>query len=151
LTESAEANLGTSPGPQCASLGGLPQPRTISDLTYSPASGQVTARAPKAQLVGYAVVPASLESPYSTEAQSTTGPDFPAALPASAIAGDITGSSGQVVLGSAVCLAVDMPVADSLKTDVLTIRRSKIVSVKPDAHVDPRLRARLANFACDGS
>lgn len=156
LTESAESALGTAPAPECASLGGLPQPHEISSYSYNARTGSISAQASNAQIVGYAAAPPNLAAPLSSEAMSMRDAKSPTSLPASdlpaaQIASDVPTGNGQVVLGAVICLAVGMPVVSSLQAKVVAVRHSKVVSVSPYPHVSSALRARLSEFACNGN
>jgi hypothetical protein len=150
LSESAESDLGTTPGPECGSLGGLPQPNKVARLTYNTSSGELSASAPGAVLVGYAAVSLSAGSPDYTSATGTNASsDFPAQLTPSDLVGDVQGGTGQVLVGAAVCLAINVPVTSSLSALTVTIRNSRITQTTPDAHLTPNVATRLAEFACN--
>ncbi len=150
LSESAESDLGTTPDPECASMGGLPQPNKISSLTYNTSSGKLSASAPGAVLVGYAAVSPSPGSPDYTSATGTNASsDFSAQLPPSDLVSNVQGAAGQVLLGAAVCLAINVPVTSSLSVLTITIRNSRVIHAAPDTHVTPGVATRLAEFACN--
>lgn len=151
LSESAESDLGAIPSPQCARLGGLPQPNMITQFTYNTGSGELRAAAPGAVLVGYSAVTLGAGSPaYHTGALGTDASSgFPAQLPPAQLAGYVQAATGQVLLGAAICLAVGVPVTSSLRAELLTVRTSRIVRGAPDAHVPPDIAARLAVIACN--
>lgn len=149
LTESAESELGQTPSPGCASLGGYPQPDTIAHFTYDPASGQLNAQAPSAVTVGYGAITYNTRSPHWQGAMSTTAPNFGVSLPSSDVTDLVTGANGQVILAAAVCLAIDAPVVQSLRAEQIIIRHSQLVSIKPYTRIDHRYASKLAQFACD--
>ena len=63
VSESPESDLSESTDPRCASLGGSPQPNTITRFRYNTSSGQLSASAPGAVLVAYSAVTLSMSSP----------------------------------------------------------------------------------------
>lgn len=153
LSESAESNLGTAPSPRCAALGGLPQPRAISQFAYNTGSGELNASAPGAVLVGYGIAALNLSNPgyYAGTLGTDTNSSFPAHLAPSALASYAQGASGQVLLGAAICLAVNVPVTGSLRARLLTVRDSRIVRNVSDAHISPGVVSRLAEIACNST
>lgn len=150
VSESAESDLGAAPSAECASLGGLPQPHTISNFTYSVHSGQLSAIAPGAALIGYSAVSVDTSVPGYVGAVGTDATSgFSARLSPSELTGLIHGSSGKLVLGSVVCLAINVPVVNSLRTQIITIQSNRIVRQGPDRHVPLSITTRLAEFACN--
>lgn len=150
ISESAESDLGAAPEAECASLGGLPQPHTIGDFTYNVHSGQLSVTAPGAALIGYSAVSMDTRTPgYAGAIGTDASPGFLARLSSSELTGLVQGSSGKLVLGSVVCLAINVPVVRSLNTQVITIRGNRIVRRQPDRHVPPNVAARLAEFGCN--
>jgi hypothetical protein len=150
VSESAESDLGTTPDSECASLGGSPQPHTITKFTYNTHSGELSALAPGAVLVGYSAVSLKADtSGYAGALGTTASSGFRATLPPSALTNDVQVITGQVLLGAAVCLAINVPVADSLRAQIVTLRNSTIIREEADTHVSPDVAKKLADFACD--
>ncbi len=76
---------------------------------------------------------------------------FPAHLAPSLFEGYAQGTAGQVLLGAAICMAVNVPVLGSLHARLLTIRNSRIISNVPGAHIAPNVMSRLAEIACNST
>jgi hypothetical protein len=150
ISESAESDLGTAPDPRCAALGGSPQPHAISKFSYDANDGDLAATAPGAVIVGYSALSLDASDPgYAGATGTDESPGFSAQLYPSELTGILPGASGQVVLGSVICLAEDVPVADSLRAKVITIKNNKVVKQKTDSHVPSSAASRLAEFACN--
>jgi hypothetical protein len=153
LSESAESDLGSKPSPRCTTFGGLPQPRTITQFTYNTGTGELNVSAPGAVLIGYGIATLNPSSPGYVV--GTLGTDvnsrFPAHLAPSVLEGYAQGATGQVLLGAAICIAVNVPVVGSLRARLLTIRNSRIISNVPDAHIAPNVTSHLAEIACDST
>lgn len=153
LSESAESDLGTAPSPRCATLGGLPQPRVITQFTYSTESGELNASAPGAVLVGYGIATLNPSNPSYNPGTLGTNVNsrFPAHLASSLLEGYAQGPTGQLLLGAAICLAVNVPVIGSLHARLLTVRNSRIIRNVPDADIPPDVISRLAEIACNST
>jgi len=150
LSESAEAALGSKPGPECQKWGGLPQPNEIQNFTYNITTGHINASAPGAVAVGYgmATVPQH-DRAYQVVALATNS-DFAAQLSARTIANELS-ITGGVWLSAAICLADNVPVVASLRVQLLTFDGSHVVTELPDAHVPSSVRMLLAEVACNSS
>jgi hypothetical protein len=72
-----------------------------------------------------------------------------AQLSPSGLAAILPGVNGQVVLGAVVCPAEDVPVADSLRAQIITIKNNQVVEQKTDRQVPSSVASRLAEFACN--
>jgi hypothetical protein len=153
LSQSAESALGSVPDLQCAKLGGLAQPQAITQFTYNPSSGQLTASAPGAVAVGYGLVaPNTGSAGYHVVALGTNANSgFPAKLSVSQVADDAQAGTGKVLLGAAVCLADNVPVTGSLSVRLLTIHNSKIIRDTLDTHIPAGIKAHLAEIACNST
>jgi hypothetical protein len=150
VSESAESDLGTVPAPECPGLGGSPQPHTITKFTYNTHSGKLSASAPGAVLVGYSAVSLDAGSAgYAGALGTLASSGFPAALPPSTLTSDVQVTTGQVFLGAAICLAINVPVADSLRAQIVTLHNSEIIRSVPDTHIPLTIAKKLADFACD--
>jgi hypothetical protein len=150
ISESAESNLGTAPNPRCAALGGSPQPHTISRFSYDAKDGDLAATAPGAVIVGYSALSLDTSDPGYVGATGTyASPSFSAQISPSGLTGLLPGTSGQILLGAVVCLAEDVPVADSLRAQIMTIKNNKVVKQKTDSQVPFSVATRLAEFACN--
>lgn len=150
LSESPESALGSQPSPLCKKLGGLPQPSKIQEFHYNSRTGVATARAPRAVAVGYgmATVPQRNRS-YQVGALATSR-NFRAELSPHSIAGELP-ISGGVWLSAAICLADNVPVATSVRVNLLTFKGSHVVRQRSDVKVPPAARTLLAEVACNSS
>lgn len=153
LSESAESDLGTAPNPRCAALGGLPQPHAITQFTYNTSNGGLNASAPGAALIGYGIATLNSGNPDFNVGTLGTNANshFPAHFAPSLLEGYVQGATGQVLLGAAVCLAVNVPVTGSLRARLLTIRNSRIIHDAQDTHISPNVIRRLAEIACNST
>jgi hypothetical protein len=150
ISESAEANLGTTPDARCAALGGSPQPHVISNFSYNMKNGNLGATAPGAVIVGYSALSLDASDPgYAGATGTYASPGFTAQLSPSELMGILPGVNGQVVLGAVVCLAEDVPVSESLRAQVITVKNNKVVAQKTDRQVPAGVASRLAEFACN--
>jgi hypothetical protein len=150
ISESAESDLGAVPDPQCAALGGSSQPHTITKFSYDANDGNLVAAAPGAVIVGYSAVSLDTgDSGYAGATGTDASPNFSAQLSPLELMGILPGVSGQVVLSSVICLAEDVPVAESLRAQIITIKNNKIVGQKTDTQVPSSMATRLAEFACN--
>ena len=92
VSESAEADLGATPDPRCQSLGGVAQPHVIRDFKYGLTSGDLSASAPGAVIVGYSAVPMSpVSAAYVGVMGTNATSDFSAQLPLSALSAELQG------------------------------------------------------------
>jgi hypothetical protein len=153
LSQSAESALGSVPDPQCSKLGGLAQPQAVTQFTYNPSSGQLTASAPGAVAVGYGLVaPNTGSAGYHVVALGTNANSgFPAKLSVSQVADDTQAGTGKVLLGAAVCLADNVPVTGSLSVRLLTIHNSKIIRDTLDSQIPAGIKTHLAEIACNST
>lgn len=150
LSESPESALGNSPSPKCAKLGGLPQPAKIQQFSYDPATGQLQTSAAGAAAVGYGLATVPAQSRAYQAVALGAGAGFPAKLAPGTIASQVQ-TSGGVWLGAAICLADNVPVVGSLSVTLLTFRGARITGERPNVRVQPAIRARLAEIACNSS
>jgi len=152
VSESAESDLGTAPDPRCAALGGSPQPDKISNFTYNAHSGKLGATAPGAAIVGYSAVSLNESNTEYAGAMSTgAASSFSAQLSPAKLAGIIQQPTGQVVLASVICLAVNVPVIPSLTTQIIDVKNGRITTLKKGDDVRSSVKERLAEFACDAN
>ncbi len=153
LSQSPESDLGTTPSPDCAKLGGLPQPSAISQFSYNAHNGHLSAAAPGAVAVGYGLTTTrTRDRVYHTGALGRNpAAGFPATLPPAGISGAMQITDGDIWLAAAICLADNVPVVASLRVQRLTLRNSQIISEAPDTHLRPATRLHLAEIACNST
>jgi hypothetical protein len=150
ISESAESDLGTAPDPRCPGLGGSPQPDKISNFTYNTHSGELSATAPGAVLVGYSAVSLNeSNSEYAGTISTNSASSFSSQLSPAKLIGIIRQPTGQVVLASVICLAVNVPVTNSLTTQIIAVKNGKIVAQKTSVSIQSGIKERLAEFACN--
>jgi hypothetical protein len=150
ISESAESDLGPVPDRVCSSLGGSPQPHRITSFSYNTRSGELNATAPGAVLVGYSAISLSAANPgYAGIMGTAPSSDFPAMLQPPKLASEVQVTTGQVLVGAAICLAINVPVPDSLRVQLVTLHNTKVTRVAADSHIQPSVALRLEEFACD--
>jgi hypothetical protein len=151
MSQSPESKLGSAPSGRCAGLGGRSQPSTISDFSYDLRSGELSASAKRAVGVGYGLTAVSDIGQVYRAIALGTDTRFSAKLPPAGVAGGLGIRDGRAFVAAAICLGDNVPVVDSLKAELLTLRNSKIVDVQPTATVPASVRPKLAQIACNGS
>jgi len=151
LSQSPERDLGQDPSSQCRHLGGLPLPQTIQDFAYNRRGSTLSASAPGAAAVGYAIAaPASGHPSYVAIGLATGPPTFKMPLTTSSVLSQLAGTStnNSMWVGAAVCLADSVPVVKSLHALRLTLRKGHVIDSTPAAMVPSTVRTRLAQLAC---
>lgn len=151
LDQSPLRNLGQTPSPACKRLGGRPQPHSVQNLAYNTTDSTLSAKAPDAAAVGYAVAaPASGTPSYLPIGLGTSPPTFKVSWNPRSALNQIQGAPGNAVIwvGAAVCLADTVPVTRSFSALRLTIHKGAVTGQTPAADVPPAIQAHLAQLAC---
>jgi hypothetical protein len=154
LDQSPLQNLGQTPAPACKGLGGLPQPGSVQNLAYNKNDATLSARAPGAASVGYAVAaPADATPTYLPVGLSAGLPSFKVSWNLRRALNQIPAGPGNIAIwvGAAVCLADTVPVATSFRAIRLTIRNGVVTGQVPAAGMPPAIQAHLAQLACGAS
>jgi hypothetical protein len=154
LSQSPESALGDAPRPECAGLGGLPQPQVITEFAYNAGNGDLTASAAGAVAVGYgiAIIGTTSRDRYHVGTLGTdAGSGFAGKLSPAQITDDLSTADGQVLLGAAICIADNVPVIGSLRARILTIDNSRIIRDVPTPRVPPAITPLLAEVACNST
>ncbi len=154
LDQSPLRDLGQTPSPACNRLGGLPQPQPVQNLAYNTTDSTLSAKAPGAAAVGYAVAaPASGTPSYLPVGLGTRPPSFKVSWNLRSVLNRIPGAPGNAAIwvGAAVCLADTVPVTKSFRALRLTIHNGAVTGQTPAADVPSAIQAHLAQLACGGS
>jgi hypothetical protein len=146
LAESPESDLGDQPSPQCKKLGGLAQPSIISKFSYNTASGQLSAIAPGAYMVGYGMAEIKPRR-YQTVALSDAS-RFADNLSSATISNEMIGN-GKIWLGAVICLAYNVPVTGSLQVRQLRLSDSRVVGDQVETRIPDTIKSLLAGVACN--
>lgn len=154
LDQSPLQNLGQTPSPACERLGGLPQPQLMQNLTYNKNDATLSAEAPGADSVGYAVAAPIAGTPsYLPIGLGTSPPAFSVSWNARTSLNQLPGSPSNTVIwvGAAVCLADTVPVSASFHAVRLTIHNGVVTGEAPAVDVPSTTQAHLAQLACGAS
>jgi hypothetical protein len=154
LDQSPVQDLGQTPSPACGHLGGLPQPHSVLNLASNTTGSTLSAEAPGAAAVGYAVAaPASRTPVYLPIGLGTSPPSFSVSWNVHSALNYILGAprNAAIWVGAAVCLADTVPVTKSFRALRLTIHKGAVTGQAPTANVPSAIQAHLAQLACGGS
>ena len=148
LDQSPLQNLGQTPSAACQRIGGLPEPQSVQNLAYSKKAKALSAEAPDAASVGYAVAaPADKNPSYFPIGLGTSPPYFKVSWNVRNTLNQIPlGLNNTVIwLGAAVCLADTVPVIDSFRALRPTIRNGAVTAQTPAVGLPSAIQAHLAH------
>jgi hypothetical protein len=154
LDQSPLQDLGQTPSPACQRIGGLPEPQSVQNLVYNKNAKALSAQAPGAASVGYAVaVPAGKNPAYLPIGLGTSPPFFKVSWNLRDTLNQMPGSLNNTALwvGAAVCLADTVPVIKSFHALRLTIRNGVVIAQTPAVDLSSTIQAHLAQLACGAS
>jgi hypothetical protein len=154
LDQSPLQNLGQSPSPACERLGGLPEPQSVQNLVYNKKNATLSAEAPGAASVGYAVAaPAGRTPSYIPIGLGANPPLFKVSWKLQSTLNQMLGSPNNTVIwvGAAVCLADTVPVISSFHALRITIHNGAITSQTSAVDLPSTIKAHLAQLACGAS
>ena len=154
LDQSPLQNLGQTPSPACQRIGGLPEPQSVQNLAYNKKAKAVSAEAPGAASVGYAVAaPVGKNPSYFPIGLGASPPSFNVSWNVRNTLNQMPlGLNNTVIwLGAAVCLADTVPVINSFHALRLTIRNGTVTAQTPAEGLPSAIQAHLAQLACGAS